>query len=65
LSRTVEQSIKPVVCQVSAAYHDWLAYNAPEDDGFAEDMAKREVKIQEHMEEPSSSEDESHDEEVV
>jgi hypothetical protein len=51
-----------LACQVSAAYHDWLAYNAPEDDGFAEDMAEREVKIQEHMEEPSSSEDESYDE---
>ena len=47
-----------LACEVSAAYHDWLAYNVPEEDGFIEDMAEREAKIQRHMEEPSSSEDE-------
>ena len=47
-----------LACEVSAAYHDWVAYNALEDDGFCADMAKREAQIQAHMEEPSSSEDE-------
>jgi hypothetical protein len=45
-----------LACEVSAAYHDWLAYNAPQDDGFAEDMAQREEKTRLHMEEPSSEE---------
>lgn len=52
-----------LACEVSAAYHDWLAYNVPEEDGFIEDMAEREARIQQHMEEPSSSEDELWDEE--
>lgn len=47
-----------LACAVSSAYHDWVAYNAPEDDGFAEDMAEREERVQRHMEEPCSSEDE-------
>jgi hypothetical protein len=34
-----------LACKVSAAYHDWVAYNAPEDDGFHEDMEEREQKI--------------------
>ncbi len=33
-----------LACKVSAAYHDWVAYNAPEDDGFQEDMEEREKK---------------------
>lgn len=52
-----EQSLR-LACEVSAAYHDWVAYNAPEEDGFCADMAKREAQIQAHMDEPSSSEDE-------
>ena len=47
-----------LACRVSSAYHDWLAYNAPEDDGFLQDMHAREMKIQAHMEEPSSEESE-------
>jgi len=50
-----------LACAVASAYHDWLAYNAPEDDGFARDMAEREERIQRHMEEPGSSEDENGD----
>ena len=46
-----------LACEVSAAYHDWLAYNVPEGDGFTEDMAEREAKIQRHMEEPSSEDE--------
>jgi len=38
-------------CQVSAAYHDCVAYNAPEDDGFAADMAAREQRIQQELDE--------------
>lgn len=34
-----------LACKVSAAYHDWVAYNVPEDDGFQEDMEEREQKI--------------------
>jgi hypothetical protein len=45
-----------LACQVSAAYHNWLAYNAPDDDGFAADMEEREARIALHMEEPSSEE---------
>lgn len=52
-----------LACHVSAAYHDWLAYNALGDDGFAADMAERERKIHAHMEEPSSEESEDDDDE--
>ena len=63
----VEQTLIPVVgeeclwlaCQVSAAYHDWIAYNAPEDDGFEADMEARESRVALHMEEPSSEESET------
>ena len=34
-----------LACEVSSAYHDWLSYNAPEDDGFSEDFAERETLI--------------------
>jgi hypothetical protein len=51
-------------CEVSAAYHDWVAYNVPENDGFAEDMAEREAKIQLHMEDPSSEEEGGDDDEA-
>jgi hypothetical protein len=58
----VEGRVIPVVgeaclqlaCHVSSAYHDWVAYNAPEDDGFAQDMAEREERVRQHMLEPSS-----------
>lgn len=36
-----------LACQVSAAYHDYIAYDAPIDDGFAADMQEREVFIAE------------------
>jgi hypothetical protein len=41
-----------LACHVCSAYHNWLAYNAPEDDGFEEDMANREALIQARWEEP-------------
>ena len=47
-------------CQVSSAYHDWVAYNAPEDDGFAQDMAEREERIRLHMLEPDSDDSDSY-----
>lgn len=34
-------------CQVSAAYHDYIAYNAPYDDGFSADMREREALAEE------------------
>ncbi len=40
-----EESLR-VGCQVCAAYHDWVAYNAPLDDGFLEDMQAREAQIE-------------------
>jgi hypothetical protein len=46
---------------VSAAYHDWLAYNAPEDDGFGRDMLERELRIEGHMLEPGSEDSERED----
>jgi len=48
-----------LACGVSAAYHDWIAYNVPEDDGFQKDMAMRELKVEQHMLEPPSSDEES------
>lgn len=38
-----------VGCQVCAAYHDWVAYNAPYDDGFNEDMKEREQRIRSEL----------------
>lgn len=43
-----------LACEVSAAYHDWLAYNAQEDDGFCKDMEAREERVRQRMEEPPS-----------
>jgi len=31
-----------LACHMSSAYHNWLAYSAPEDDGFEADMELRE-----------------------
>lgn len=45
-------------CDVSAAYHDWVAYNALEDDGFAEDMAERESRIRDSMADELGASDE-------
>ena len=56
------ESALQLACHASAAYHDWLAYNAPEDDGFAEDMAERERRIQAHMDEPNSEDSEQGEE---
>lgn len=61
----VEGTLIPVVgesclqfaCEVSAAYHDWVAYNTLEDDGFMEDMAEREQRIFERLAEADSSDD--------
>lgn len=41
-----------LACKVSAAYHSWLAYNAPIDDGFSKDMQEREALIAAEMEQP-------------
>lgn len=43
-----------LACHACAAYHDWLAYNAPLDDGFEEDMAAREECMKQRWEEPIS-----------
>jgi hypothetical protein len=45
-----------VGCQAVAAYHNYLAYNAPAPDGFQEDMEEREAAARAHMEASSSSE---------
>lgn len=47
-------------CQVTAAYHNYVAYNAPPPDGFAEDMQEREDRARAHMEAESSSEGEDY-----
>jgi len=44
-----------VGCQAAAAYHNYLAYNAPSPDGFQEDMERREAAVRAHMEAESSS----------
>ena len=36
-------------CKVTSAYHNWVAYNALEDDGFCEDMEEREQRISEKL----------------
>jgi hypothetical protein len=56
-----DEACLQLACRASAAYHDWLAYNVPEDDGFALDMFQRELKIQAHMDEPSSEESDNAD----
>jgi hypothetical protein len=43
-----------LACQVCSAYHDWLAYNVPDDDGFEADMQAREDFIKARWEEPAS-----------
>jgi hypothetical protein len=47
-----------LACQVSCAYHDWIAYNAPLDDGFEEDMAMREAIIAAELEDPNTDDSE-------
>ncbi len=34
-----------LACKVSSAYHDWVAYNAPEDDGFRQEVEDIEAKL--------------------
>lgn len=46
-----------LACQACSAYHDWVAYNAPEDDGFESDMAEREEYIRARLEDPNFSDD--------
>lgn len=41
----LDESALLIACQACAAYHDWVAYNAPEDDGFKDEMAEIEHKI--------------------
>lgn len=36
-------------CKVCTAYHDWLAYNAPVDDGFSEEMRAIEDEVSYRM----------------
>ena len=43
-----------LACRVCSAYHDWLAYNVPPDDGFEADMRAREEFIRARWEEPVS-----------
>jgi hypothetical protein len=66
----VENKLVPIVnedclnfaCEVSAAYHDWVSYNAPEDDGFVQDMAQREERVMQHLMEPDSEDSDSYTE---
>ena len=44
-------------CRLVSEYHSYIAYNTPEDDGFEEDMAERELKISAFLEEPGSDDD--------
>ena len=44
-------------CKEVAEYHNYIAYNVPEEDGFAADMEERELRIQAFLEEPDSDED--------
>lgn len=48
-----------LACWRVAEYHNYIAYNTPADDGFAADMAARELQIAAFLEEPSSD-DECH-----
>lgn len=49
----VENTVIPVIgddclalaCHVSSAYHNWVAYNAQEDDGFSLEMAENEARL--------------------
>lgn len=52
-----------LACQASAAYHDWLSYNAPEDDGFSQDFEEREARIVACMEEEDLNDENWSDEE--
>ena len=47
-----------LACQAVSAYHNYVAYNVPPDDGFTQEMKALDRECQEHME-ASSSEDES------
>ena len=49
-----------LACRVVAAEHNAIAYNMPEDDGFAQEIADIEARVQAHLEDPAES-DESGD----
>ena len=49
-----------LACQVAAAYHNSIAYNAPPDDGFQREIQDIERRVQAHMEDPSESTDEDY-----
>lgn len=44
-------------CRLVSEHHNYIAYNTPEDDGFEEDMAAREIRISNFLDEPSSDDD--------
>jgi hypothetical protein len=44
----------PLATSVAVSYHNQLAYNAPEPDGWAEETAHMEAMAVRHMEAPSS-----------
>lgn len=46
-------------CKACSAYHDWLAYNAPVDDGFCEDMRAVEEEVAERTGQQQKSRDSS------
>jgi hypothetical protein len=46
-----------LACRASSAYHDWLAYNVPEDDGFSADMREREQRILAEMQDDGDGDD--------
>jgi hypothetical protein len=46
-----------LACRAVSAYHNYVAYNVPPDDGFAREVLVLEAKWQQHMEESSSDEE--------
>jgi hypothetical protein len=46
-----------LACRASSAYHDWVAYNVPEDDGFSADMDAREQRILAEMQDGGDGDD--------
>jgi hypothetical protein len=46
-----------VGCQAVGAYHNYIAHNAPQPDGFAQEMAAAEARARAHMEAASSDDD--------
>ena len=49
-----------LACELAASYHNSISYNAPADDGFARDMAQRELRVINRMlEAPDESDTDS------